>query len=68
MKSEQSMVNKFKSEVLDKNAKIVQLSHQYEDQIEQIKNMIDAKDEQLRKLTAIAMITDYDVIRLKIVN
>lgn len=44
------------------------ISHQYEDQIHEIKDMIALKDEELRRLNSYMMVNDADVIRLKVIN
>ena len=44
------------------------ISHQYEDQIHEIKDMIALKDQELRRLNSYLMVNDADVIRLKVIN
>ena len=44
------------------------MSSQYEDQIREIKDMINLKDEELRRMSSVLMVSDYDVIRLKVIN
>lgn len=65
---EQANNLKLKAEVADKTNKITLISVQYEEQIESIKDMINAKDEQLRRVSSVLMVSDYDMIRLKVVN
>ncbi len=44
------------------------MSHQYEGQIHEIKDMISLKDQELRRLNSYLMVNDADVIRLKVIN
>ena len=59
---------RLKAEVADKGNRLSDISNQYEDQISGIKEMINVKDEELRRLSAALLVTDVDLIRLKVVN
>ena len=40
----------------------------YEEQLVDMKNLIEGKDEQLKKMRKSLCVTDYDMIRLRILN
>jgi hypothetical protein len=68
LRMEQASNLKMKAELADKTNRIASISAQYEDQIMGIKEMIDAKDEELRRVSSVLLVSDYDMIRLKVVN
>lgn len=68
LRIEQTNNLKLKADLNDRDNRILTLSAQYEDQIEDIKQMIAAKDGELRRLSSVLMVTDYDMIRLKVIN
>ena len=68
LRMEQANNLKLKAEVKDKANRLVAVSNQYEEQIGSIKEMIDMKDEELRRLSSALLVNDVDLIRLKIVN
>lgn len=65
---EQANNLKLKAELADKNTRITLISAQYEEQIESIKDMINAKDDELRRVSSVLLVSDYDMIRLKVIN
>ena len=52
LRHEQGTNLKLKAEVADKSQKITSISHQYEEQISNVKDMISVKDEELRRLSS----------------
>lgn len=50
------------------NAKIEELDNIYDGQIAEMKELIAAKDHELAGIRASLMVTDYDVIRLRVIN
>lgn len=51
-----------------RNNKIEELSGIYETQITDLKDLITAKDHELASIRASLLVTDYDVIRLRVIN
>lgn len=68
IKAEQGTSAKLKLDLAERNNRIIQLSHEYEDQINQTKELISLKDEELRKISSLLMVHDSDIIRLKVIN
>ena len=68
LKSEQRNNLTMRGQVNELNAKLTGVCHEYEQQIREIKETIELKDEELRRMSAALMVNDYDVIRLKVVN
>ena len=68
LRVEQGNNLRLKAELADKSNRLSDISNQYEDQISGIKEMINVKDEELRRLSAALLVTDVDLIRLKVVN
>jgi ribosome-binding ATPase YchF (GTP1/OBG family) len=68
LRLEQGSNLKLKAEVADKSSRIIAISAQYEEQIVDIKEMLSLKDEELRRLSSALLVTDVDLIRLRVVN
>ena len=68
LRNQQGNNLKLKAEVADKSQRIGTISHQYQEQIADIKDMIALKDQELRRLSSALLVSDVDLIRLKIVN
>ena len=48
--------------------RLQELSYQYENQIQEMKQLIDAKDMEIRKAQKALNITDYDMVRIRVLN
>jgi phage host-nuclease inhibitor protein Gam len=59
---------RLKGELADRNSRIAAMTGQYEGQIGEIKEVIAAKDEELRRMSSVLIVSDYDMVRLKVVN
>ena len=68
LRMEQNTNLKLKGQVADKSSKISHISIQYQEQIAGIKEMIGLKDEELRRMSSALLVSDVDLIRLKVVN
>ena len=68
LRMEQNTNLKLKGQVADKSSKITNISIQYQEQIAGIKEMIGLKDEELRRMSSALLVSDVDLIRLKVVN
>lgn len=65
---EQTNNFKLKNQLSDINNKVITVTNQYEEQISDIKDMISLKDEELKRLSSVLIVSDYDMVRLKVVN
>ena len=54
-------------ELREKRVKIEEISREYEDQIMNIKELIERKDLEIKKYTQIK-VTDYDMIRFRVIS
>lgn len=68
LRVEQTNNYKLKSQLGEKTNRMMAISSQYEQQISDIKEMIEMKDQQLKRMGSVLMVSDYDVIRLKVIN
>jgi hypothetical protein len=67
LKSEQDKNKELNRQLRAKNNKIEEISREYEDQIMNIKELIERKDFEIKKYTQVK-VTDYDMIRFRVIS
>lgn len=67
LRNEQEKNKALTRELREKRVKIEEISREYEDQIMNIKELIERKDLEIKKYTQIK-VTDYDMIRFRVIS
>ena len=68
IKSQSDSISDLKKELSEKTIKLQNYAISYEEQLIDMKNLIESKDEELKKMRKNLSVTDYDMIRLRILN
>jgi hypothetical protein len=67
LRSEQEKNKELTRQLREKSHKIEDISREYEDQIMNIRELIERKDFEIKKYTQVK-VTDYDMIRFRVIS